>query len=121
MLTMEEILGLKLKADWVVLSACNTAAADSNLGGAESFSGLGRAFFFAGARALLATSWAVETESARLLTTDTFRRQLAQPGMSRAVALQQAALGLMQKSAGKEYSYAHPMFWAPFVLVGDGS
>ena len=35
-------------------------------------------------------------------------------------ALQQAALGLMQKSAGKEYSYAHPMFWAPFVLVGDG-
>ena len=121
MLTMEEILGLKLKADWVVLSACNTAAADSNLGGAESFSGLGRAFFFAGARALLATSWAVETESARLLTTDVFRRQLVQPQVSRAVALQQAALGLMQKSAGKDYSYAHPLFWAPFVLVGDGS
>lgn len=120
MLTMEEILGLKLKADWVVLSACNTAASDGNLGGAESFSGLGRAFFFAGARSLLATSWAVETESARLLTTDTFRRQLSQPGVSRAVAMQQAALGLMQKSAGKEYSYAHPMFWAPFVLVGDG-
>lgn len=119
MLTMEEILGLKLKADWVVLSACNTAASDGNLGGEESFSGLGRAFFFAGARSLLATSWAVETESARLITTATFRRQLAQPGISRAVALQQSALGLMEKSAGKEYSYAHPMFWAPFVLVGD--
>ncbi len=49
LLTMGEILGLKLNADWVVLSACNTAAA--NGAGAEAVSGLGRAFFYAGARA----------------------------------------------------------------------
>lgn len=121
MLTMEEVLGLRLRADWVVLSACNKAASDGAVGGAESFSGLGRAFFFAGARALLVTSWAVETESARMLTTDIFKRQLDQPGLSRSLALQQASMALMKKSAGKEYSYAHPMFWAPYVLVGDGS
>ncbi len=121
MLTMEEILGLKLRADWVVLSACNTAASDGAVGGLESFSGLGRAFFFAGARALLATSWAVETESARMLTTDIFKRQLANPVLSRSLALQQASMALMKKSAGNDYSYAHPMFWAPYVLMGDGS
>lgn len=118
MLTMEEILALKLGADWVVLSACNTAAADGQSG--ESVSGLGRAFFYAGAKSLLVTNWAVETESARLLTTDAFRRQAADPGLSRARALQQSALALMKQSAGKDYSYAHPMFWAPYTLVGDG-
>ena len=118
MLTMEEILGLKLHADWVVLSACNTAAAGGQSG--ESVSGLGRAFFYAGSKALLVTNWAVETESARLLTTDIFRRQAADPSLPRARALQQAALALMKKSAGQDYSYAHPMFWAPYTLVGDG-
>lgn len=118
MLTMEEILALKLGADWVVLSACNTAAAGGQSG--ESVSGLGRAFFYAGAKSLLVTNWAVETESARLLTTDAFRRQAADPGLSRARALQQSALALMKQSAGKDYSYAHPMFWAPYTLVGDG-
>lgn len=118
MLTMEEILGLKLRADWVVLSACNTAAAGGQ--SSESVSGLGRAFFFAGAQSLLVTHWAVETESARLLTTDIFRRQAADPKLSRARALQQSALALMKQSANG-LSYAHPMFWAPYSLVGDGS
>ena len=66
LLTMDEILGLKLNADWVVLSACNTASGDG--AGAEAVSGLGRAFFYAGARALLVSNWPVETRSARLLT-----------------------------------------------------
>jgi len=118
MLTMEEVLGLRLQADWVVLSACNTASAGGR--SSESVSGLGRAFFHAGAKSLLVTSWAVETESARLLTTEIFRRQAADPALPRARALQQAALWLMQQSAGKDYSYAHPMFWAPYTLVGDG-
>jgi CHAT domain-containing protein len=118
MLTMEEILGLKLRADWVVLSACNSAAAGRQSG--EAVSGLGRAFFYAGAKSLLVTNWAVETESARMLTTEAFRRQAAEPGLSRAGALRQAALVLMRKSAGNSYSYAHPMFWAPYSLVGDG-
>ena len=118
MLTMEEILGLRLRADWVVLSACNTAAASGTSN--EAVSGLGRAFFYAGARSLLVTNWAVETESARMLTTEAFRRQASDPALSRALTLQQASLTLMTKSAGNDYSYAHPMFWAPYSLVGDG-
>jgi CHAT domain-containing protein len=124
LLTMDKILGLKLDADWVVLSACNTATADG--AGAEAVSGLGRAFFYAGARAVLVTNWPVETSSARTLTTDTFHRQATDPALSRAVALQQAMLGLIDGSglvdAQKRtvFSYAHPIFWAPFSLVGDG-
>lgn len=124
LLTLEEILGLRLNADWVVLSACNTAAGDGESG--EALSGLGRAFFFAGSRALLATNWPVETVSARLLTTDIFRRQAAQADLGRAQALRASMLSLMEKSAtdpksGKPaFSYAHPLFWAPFSLIGDG-
>jgi CHAT domain-containing protein len=117
LLTMEEILALKLRADWVVLSACNTAAAGDANG--ESVSGLGRAFFYAGAKSLLVTNWAVETESARMLTTELFRQQAANPALTRAGALRQSMLALMQKSR-PEFSYAHPMFWAPYSIVGDG-
>ena len=122
LLTLAEILGLQLKADWVVLSACNTASADGQA--AEAVSGLGRAFFFAGAKALLVSHWPVETVSAKLLTTELFKRQSADAKMSRAQAMREASLDVMQQSAkperGQPYSYAHPMFWAPFVVVGDG-
>ena len=73
LLTMEEILALKLDADWVVLSACNTGAGAG--AGAEAASGLGRAFFYAGTRALLVTNWSVHSQSARELVTDLFKRQ----------------------------------------------
>jgi CHAT domain-containing protein len=125
LLTMDEVLALKLNADWVVLSACNTAAGDG--AGAEAVSGLGRAFFYAGARALLVSNWPVETNSARLLTTDLFRRQAADPALSRAEALRQAELALIDGDGAVDpatkkiaFSYAHPIFWAPFSLVGDG-
>ncbi|CAA7627735.1 conserved hypothetical protein [Candidatus Terasakiella magnetica] len=125
LLSVDDVLGLKLNADWVVLSACNTAAPEGE--GAEAISGLGRAFFYAGTRSVLVTSWAVETTSARLLTTETFRRVAADPKTSRGEALRQAMLavmdspGLRSASTGAiEFSYAHPMFWAPYVLVGDG-
>ena len=117
-LTMEEVLSLKLNADWVVLSACNTASADGR--GSEALSGLGRAFFYAGARSLLVSNWAVETTSAKLLTTETFKRQSENPQLTRAEALRLSMLDLMGKSAPGGYSYAHPAFWAPFSLVGDG-
>jgi len=126
LLTVAKILSLKLDADWVVLSACNTAAAGES-SGAEAVSGLGRAFFYAGARALLVTNWPVETESARALTTDVFRRQAASPGLARAAALRDAMLDMIAKgervdaaSGHVDFTYAHPMFWAPFALVGDG-
>ncbi|MEC9367489.1 MAG: CHAT domain-containing tetratricopeptide repeat protein [Pseudomonadota bacterium] len=125
LLTMSEIMGLKLDADWVVLSACNTGTGRG--GGAEAVSGLGRAFFYAGTRALLVSSWPVETTSARLLTTDLFRRATEDGKLDRAVALQKAMSALIDKPGaldeqGKNplYFYAHPIFWAPFILVGDG-
>lgn len=117
--TMDEVLGLKLDADWVVLSACNTASPDGKA--SEAVSGLGRAFFFAGARSLLVSSWAVETTSARQLTTALFRREVENPSLPRAEALRQAMLDVMKTGDPKAgLSYAHPAFWAPFSLVGDG-
>lgn len=124
LLTMEEVLGLKLNADWVVLSACNTAAGDGN--GGEAVSGLGKAFFFAGARTLLVSNWPVETVSAMLLTTKLFENQNANPTTTRAEALRATMIDLMDRVVPsdmlgtKDFTYAHPMFWAPFSLVGDG-
>jgi len=125
LLTMEEILGLRLNADWVVLSACNTASGKG--AGSDAVSGLGRAFFYAGARALLVSNWPVETTSARALTTELFRRQSALPGLSRTGALQQTLNWLIDEGnfidpgTGKVvFSYGHPIFWAPFTLIGDG-
>jgi CHAT domain-containing protein len=76
---------------------------------------------------MLLSNWPVETTSARLLTTDLFRRQAKDPNLSRALALKQSMLALMDspgridgKSGKLLFSYAHPIFWAPFSLVGDG-
>lgn len=119
LLTLEDVLRLKLDADWVVLSACNTASGDGQ--GAEAISGLGRGFFYAGTRALLVTHWPVETVSARLLTTGVFQRYAGAAGLSRAQALQQAMLALLEHPGTPAMSYAHPLFWAPYALVGDAS
>ena len=113
LLTLQDIMQLKLNADWVILSACNTAAADGR--SAEALSGLGRGFFYAGTRSLLLTHWAVESDSAQLLVSKVFQYYAAHPGQ-RAEALRQAQL---QMIAGQRY--AHPMFWAAYALVGDGS
>ncbi len=124
LLTMEEILGLKLDADWVILSACNTGAGAG--AGAEAASGLGRAFFYAGTRALLVTNWSVHSQSARQLVTDLFKRQADDPKLSRSEALRQAMMALVDgpgylNSEGKtEFAYAHPLFWAPYTIIGDG-
>ncbi len=126
LLTMDEIMGLRLNADWVVLSACNTAAASGK--GAEAVSGLGRAFFYAGTRAVLVSHWSVESTSAKTLVTTLFRNQKNQPAISRSQALHQTKLelikvkGLIDPNTQKVViSYAHPIFWAPFTLVGEGS
>ena len=123
-LTMEEIFGLWLNADWVVLSACNTAAGREQ--GAEALSGLCRAFFYSGAQALLITNWRVETNSAKALTTNLFKRQAQNPVLTRAEALRQSKLflidaaGHVDPESGKMlFSYAHPIFWAAFSLVGS--
>jgi len=124
LLTLGEILGLKLDADWVVLSACNTGAADG--ADAEAVSGLGRAFFYAGSRALLVSNWPVETTSAQALTTKLFQLQAADAGLERSHALRRATLalidgpGFVDADGQVVFSYVHPIFWAPFSVVGDG-
>lgn len=124
LLTMEEILSLKLDADWVVLSACNTGAGAG--AGAEAASGLGRAFFYAGTRALLVTNWSVHSQSARELVTDLFKRQADDPKLTRGEALRQAMMaladgpGYLGADGKAEFTYAHPLFWAPYSIIGDG-
>lgn len=124
LLTMEEILSLKLDADWVVLSACNTGAGAG--AGAEAASGLGRAFFYAGTRALLVTNWSVHSQSARELVTDLFKRQADDPKLTRGEALRQAMMaladgpGYVDADGKTEFAYAHPLFWAPYSIIGDG-
>jgi CHAT domain-containing protein len=124
LLTMEEILSLKLDADWVVLSACNTGAGAG--AGAEAASGLGRAFFYAGSRALLVTNWSVHSQSAKDLITDLFKRQADDAKLTRGEALRQAMVALMDgkgfldASGNTEFTYAHPLFWAPYTIIGDG-
>jgi CHAT domain-containing protein len=113
LLTLEDVLTLKLNADWVVLSACNTAGADGRAG--EALTGLARGFFYAGSRSLLVTHWAVETESAMMLTTKTFAAYKGDAGIRRAEALRQAMLETMKVSR-----FSHPAYWAPYALVGEG-
>jgi CHAT domain-containing protein len=124
LLTMDEILSLKLDADWVILSACNTGAGAG--AGAEAASGLGRAFFYAGTRALLITNWSVHSQSARKLVTDLFKLQSHDPKLARGEALRQAMMalldgpGYLSSECKTEFTYAHPLFWAPYTIIGDG-
>ena len=121
LLTASEVAQLKLDADWVVLSACNTAAG-SGAGNAEALSGLARAFFYAGARALLVSHWYVDSRTAVLLTTRAFAELEQDPNIGRGEALRRAMLAAMYDT-GRPKSWipaAHPALWAPFVVVGEG-
>lgn len=111
LLTASEIAALKLNADWVVLSACNTAAGEGE--GADALSGLARAFFYAGARSLMVSHWAVYSTAATELTTTTFANLAKTPDLGRAEAFRRAMLALI--ADGKP-----PGYWAPFVVVGEG-
>ena len=114
LLDASDIAQFRLDADWVVLSACNTAGPDGSLGG-ESLSGLARAFFYAGARTLLVSHWAVASRPTVALTTGLFAQAAQTPTIGRAEALRRSQLTLADTAVT-----SHPVFWAPFVLVGDG-
>jgi CHAT domain-containing protein len=117
LLTASEIAALKLKADLVILSACNTGRADDG-GGAAGVSALARSFLFAGANSLLVSHWAVSSDATVELVSEAIRSMNSRSALSKAQALRHAALRLMRGEAGAEYR--NPAYWAPFVLIGDG-
>ena len=117
LLTASNIATLKLSADWVVLSACNTAASDGTPE-AGGFTGLAKAFFYAGARALLVSNWSVPSKATVKLITGTFDALKKDPAIGRAEALRRAELMMLDPANPPEF--AHPMMWAPFVVIGEG-
>ena len=110
-LTFGEVTGLDLqKVDLVTLSACETALG-KNADGREITS-LAKSFSDAGAKAVIASLWSVADQSTSTLMTD-FYRELA-VGKSKGEALQSAEIAVL-----KNPQYAHPFYWAPFILMGD--
>ena len=111
LLTAADVAGLHLDADWVILSACNTAGGSDPQGG--SYSGLASAFIQAGARALLVSHWPVRDDAAARITVATLAA--TRRGVDRPQALRQAMLKVMRdrRLAGAE----NPAIWAPFVLI----
>jgi CHAT domain-containing protein len=107
-----EIAGLRLNADLVVLSACNTAESGTKFGG-EALGGLAQAFFFAGARTLIASHWQVPSAATVGLMVGMFQRLGA--GTATADALRQSQLALIARPAT-----ANPFYWAAFTVLGDG-
>ncbi len=114
LLEASEIAGLQLHADLVVLSACNTAEGGTQFGG-EALSGLAEAFFYAGARSLVASHWEVPSAATAGLMVGMFKHLTAAPAEGTAEALRQAQLSLMDRQ-----ETAHPFFWAAFTVIGDG-
>jgi len=115
-LSASEAAQLRLDAEFVVLSACNTAASDGRPGG-EGLSGLARAFFYAGARSVMVSHWEVSDAATTTLITATFAdldsHALGDPGV-RARALQAG-----QRAVRAERRWSHPAYWAAFTLVGE--
>lgn len=121
LLTASEVTGLDLDANLVILSACNSGGPGGGAAG-ESLSGLARSFFYAGARALLITHWEVNDQAAAYLVALTLQHYRTDPGLGFAGALRAAQLTMLD-GAGRDLpaAIAHPFYWAPFALIGDGS
>ncbi len=116
LLTGREVMGMKLRAELVVLSACDTAG--GGVSGGEGMIGLTWAFAAAGVPTVVASQWAVNDRSTADLMTDFHRRLRASSGgghvRGTAAALRGAALALARRS-----EYRHPYYWAAFIAVGD--
>ncbi len=115
LLQASEIAGLKLDAEWVVLSACNTASSQGP--GAEALSGLAQAFFYAGARTLVVSHWDVSDDATATLMADLFRIKSGVAGVGSLEAFQQAQIRMLSQARTEDDR--HPRSWAPFVVVGE--
>lgn len=116
-LSASEVATLRLRADWVMLSACNTAMGHDI--DAHGLGALSRAFLYAGARNLLVSHWPVSDEVAPILTVRTVA--LERSGVGRAESFQRAMREIRDdRSRDATGSWAHPYYWAPFVLIGSG-
>ncbi len=113
LLTASEISSLKFDADFVILSACNTAAGDA--AGSDALSGLARAFLYAGARSLLVSHWPVDSDAAVKLTTRMVAIMKEKPEISKAGALRLSMLEMIDNGEPRE---RHPDIWAPFFVFG---
>lgn len=112
LLTASEIAQLKLNADWVILSACNAAGA--SLLETDALSGLARAFFYAGARTLLVSHWAVDSGATVGLIARTLALAAQAKRLSPAEAIHASMLAMIDDPA-----LAHPSKWASFVVIGE--
>lgn len=124
LLAASEVAHLTLSADWVLLSACNTAASDGTPG-ADSLSSLARSFLYAGASALLASNWRVSDEATAALTVETLSER-ANRGLGRAEALRRAMRAVRTGKradgsaiAGWDQSWAHPAAWGAFTVISN--
>ena len=120
LLTASKVLGLDLDANLVVLSACNSGGPGGGAG--ESLSGLARSFFFARARSLLVTHWEVSDQVAALVVVLTLNEMKEKPEVGVTGAIRDAQLALLDRAAAGKLppEIAHPFFWAPFAVIGDG-
>ncbi|WP_162148408.1 CHAT domain-containing protein [Asticcacaulis sp. YBE204] len=109
LLTATEVSLLRLNAEWVILSACNTGSARET--GAAGYSGLAQAFMQAGARNLLVSLWPVRDDAAARLSVGTLKANAA--GLSKPDALRKATLDLLKDRKVPP----HPALWAPFSLI----
>ena len=118
LLDTSEILDLKLDADLVVLSACDTGGSGGDAtttgmqGGGEALGGLTRAVIYAGGRALIVSHWSVDSVATVRLMTGMF----SAPSPSKGEAMKYAQAALQQST-----EFGHPYYWAPFTIVGDAS
>jgi len=116
-LTASKIAGLRLNADWVILSAGNTAGPDGSPDG-EGLPAIEKAFFFAGAHAVLLTHWRAPSTATVTLITGTFAELAEHPSIGGAEALRRSMIGMLDPSSPPEF--AHPAAWGAFVIAGDG-
>lgn len=110
-LGLGDIYDLKLDADLVVLSGCETALGREVRG--EGLIGLARGFLHAGAREVAASLWRVQDRATAELMTRLYRAMI-ESGRPPSAALREAQLAMLA-----ERRWRDPFFWSPFVLVGD--